>query len=233
MHSKNTTRTIPLSQNCVALVDAADYAKVAPFNWFFSSSGYAVRNTRDGSATLMHRLILDAPDGCDVDHINRDKLDNRRANLRLVSRSHNVMNTDLRCSNTSGYKGVSWSRVSGKWEARIRRDERQIYLGLYPTAEDAARAYDAKARELFGDVAALNFPDDPSEYRHPVREGNTSGYRGVSQCKSSGKWHAYISASRKRTFLGSFETKEDAARAYDEAARELHGDRARLNFPSS
>lgn len=181
----------------------------------------------------MHRLILDAPDGVDVDHINRNKLDNRKANLRLVSRSHNMMNTDLRSTNTSGYKGVSWSQVAGKWEARIRRDERQYFLGLYPTSDDAARAYDAKARELFGDVAVLNFPDDSSEYRHPVREGNTSGYRGVSKCKSSGRWHAYISASRKRTFLGSFDTKEDAARAYDEAARELHGDRARLNFPLS
>ena len=96
--------------------------------------------------------------GSEVDHINRDKLDNRRSNLRLVTHTQNCVNASLRVTNTSGFKGVNFYR--GKyWRAYIRVNYRHISLGFFPTAEAAARAYDEAAREHFGEFAFLNFPD--------------------------------------------------------------------------
>ena len=93
-----------------------------------------------------------------VDHINQDPLDNRRQNLRLATRSQNAANLGPYANNTSGYKGVDFNR--GKWRARITQDGVRYFLGTFDTAEDAARAYDQKALELFGEFASLNFSEE-------------------------------------------------------------------------
>jgi hypothetical protein len=102
----------------------------------------------------MHRLIMAAPDGIGVDHINGDGLDNRRANLRLASQRDNSANMAVRASSATGFKGVSWKRRNRKWQAQIGR----TYLGIFASAEEAARAYDHAAREAWGEFAHLNFP---------------------------------------------------------------------------
>lgn len=142
-------REIPLTQGKIAVVDNADYARVAAFKWHFNT-GRAVRRDGDGSI-LMHRFILNPPSWMCVDHINNDKLDNRRANLRLASHSQNSMNAASR-RRTAGFKGTN-AESPCSWSVRIRG---KYVRGRFHTAEEAAIAYDAAALRLFGDFACIN-----------------------------------------------------------------------------
>lgn len=104
---------------------------------------------------------MQAPDGMQTDHINGDRLDNRRANLRICNGMENARNRGVSARHIeipSRYKGVSWERRAARWQAQIGCDGKKFHLGLFATEEEAARAYDAKARELHGDFARLNFP---------------------------------------------------------------------------
>jgi hypothetical protein len=103
----------------------------------------------------MHRAIMGAPAGIEVDHIDNDGLNNTRENLRFATHQQNCFNKPAPKSNTSGFKGVSWSDALGCWTAIIRGKR----IGQFDTPEDAALAYDATARELFGEYAYVNFPD--------------------------------------------------------------------------
>lgn len=142
------------------LVDDEDFESLNRHEWHLASRRYAARRVRrdDGkTVTLyMHRAILGAPINKHVDHINGDGLDNRRQNLRLADRSHNQANRGKPKSNTSGYKGVG--RRRGRWWAYIKVDNKMRYLGMFDVPEDAARAYDKAAREIFGEFAFQNFP---------------------------------------------------------------------------
>lgn len=104
----------------------------------------------------MHRIIVDAPAGMVVDHINHDALDNRRANLRVCTQSQNLGN-QIRKLGSSKYKGVSWHKAAQKWHARIQKNDAHVSLGLFDSETDAARAYDSAAREHFGEFALCNF----------------------------------------------------------------------------
>lgn len=147
-----------------AVVDESDYAELSRFNWTANRSGrtfYAarsiVRSNGRWSIERMHRLIL--PDAPEVDHINGDGLDNRRANLRPATRSENVKNCRRRTDNTSGFVGVTWRADRGKWRAYVRLNGHSRHLGLYATPEEAAVARDLAAIELHGAYAKLNFPE--------------------------------------------------------------------------
>jgi hypothetical protein len=159
-------REIPLTKGYVAIVDDDDHEWLSQWRWFAlvgSNAVYAHRSVRiDGKRrTLrMHRAILGAPKGMGVDHIDHDGLNNTRANLRLCTQSQNLGNQRLRTDGTSAYKGVSWHTQRGKWQAHIKRDDKHKYLGLFTDEIDAALAYDAAARELFGEFAYLNFPNE-------------------------------------------------------------------------
>lgn len=150
-------KKIPLTQGEFALVDDDMFAYLSQWKWYLSDTGYAERKPVSGKV-IMHRDIMGNPKGKQIDHINGNRLDNRRENLRVCNRSQNAMNTEKRSTNKSGYKGVSLDGKSGKWVAHIRN----TYVGGFHDIVEAARAYDAKARELFGDFAKLNFPDQPT-----------------------------------------------------------------------
>jgi hypothetical protein len=94
-----------------------------------------------------------------VDHRNRSRLDNRRCNLRVCTSEENTHNSSKPCTNRSGFKGVSWHRKGQKWQAHIRANRRNMYLGLFSDVEDAALAYDAAAREHHGEFACVNFAE--------------------------------------------------------------------------
>lgn len=145
-------KEIPLTQGKVALVDDADYEMINQWKWYYSH-GYAVRNLwlNGGKRQRihMHRLLADAPADKLVDHINRNPLDNRRGNLRLCTNGQNLMNGKVPSTNKSGYRGVNMNQ--GKWVARIKINGKAIHLGVFTDKRDAARAYQAKARELFGE----------------------------------------------------------------------------------
>lgn len=150
-------KEIPLTKGAVAIVSDEDYERVSQYKWSLQSAGYAVRGIkRDGRWTheLMHRFILgDSCAGLDVDHINMDRLDNRRSNLRMATRSQNMANTRA----ISGkFKGVSYDRRRSKYTAVIHVGKHKIWLGYHRTAEDAAAAYNVAAIKFFGDYARLN-----------------------------------------------------------------------------
>jgi hypothetical protein len=156
-------KSITLTKGKVAWVDDEDYEWLNQWKWHANVHGltwYAVRGVGPSSSQLnikMHRLIMNAPEDMEVDHINGNGWDNRRENLRLCTNLQNQWNRPKQRNNTTGYKGVKRSR--GKFRATIQFRKKDIHLGHFSTAEQAARAYDKKARELFGEFARLNFPD--------------------------------------------------------------------------
>lgn len=152
-------KSIPLTKGKAATVDDHDAAKVADFSWYFHSEGYAARReTIDGKSRIiyMHRQLLNAPADMVVDHVNGNRLDNRRSNIRLATHSQNNVNADRPAHNTSGYKGVSWSKVAGRWEAYVTVNRKKKYLGLFLTAEAAAKEYNRVMSDIFGDRVKLN-----------------------------------------------------------------------------
>lgn len=142
------SKEITLTQGKKAIVDD-DFQETKKY---YFSHGYAVNKH-----VYMHREIMNAPSGMDVDHINGNTLDNRKENLRICTRSQNKMNTSRRKGNTSGYKGVCFDNTNKKWLATITINGKLKHIGLFQDAKSAAIAYDKKAKELFGDFAKLNF----------------------------------------------------------------------------
>lgn len=142
------------NNNVYALVDDDDYEKLSKHTWLLTIYGYARSMIKvDGKYknTAMHRLIMKAKKGMFLDHINGNKLDNRKENLRFCSLSQNNCNRRLRSDNTSGYKGVTL-RPNGVWQAKVSRR----YIGTFQTKEEAARAYNEEAKKLFGEFCRLN-----------------------------------------------------------------------------
>jgi hypothetical protein len=116
---------------------------------------YAVTNIK-GKTKALHRIITNAPKGMVVDHINGDTLDNRKENLRLCLHKENVRNQKLHPDKLQKYKGVDLMKLRNKYRARIVKDYKNIHIGLFDTPEEAAFAYNEKAKELFGEFAYLN-----------------------------------------------------------------------------
>jgi hypothetical protein len=153
------SRYIPLTQGKLAIVDAADYERVSPFNWSVSVSGkrtYAYR-ALNGRKIALHRFLLDPPKGMVVDHIDRDGLNNRRSNLRVCTQHQNMLNSGPR-GKSSRFKGVCWDRFRRRWVVHVCFNGKNLFLGAFTDEAEAARAYDRKACELFGEYAYLNFP---------------------------------------------------------------------------
>lgn len=152
-----------------AIIDAEDAERIAGYRWRAERGKhtvYAVANVERGSrkTVKLHRLILDAPSGVEVDHVNRQGLDCRRQNLRLATHQDNQRNRAKQLGNSSRYKGVGWHKATRSWRARIKVDNRTEELGGFSDEEAAARAYDRRARVAFGEFAVLNFPCvQPSE----------------------------------------------------------------------
>jgi hypothetical protein len=274
-------REIPLSgpkgNGRFLLVDDDDYELMSQFRWWAKVD----RNGQIYAATSFQAHNVLVPYAL-TDHVNGNKLDNTRANLREATSRQNSWNRGLRSDSQTGYKGVH--KVQGprqQFRARIVVEGKRIHTGFYASAIEAARAYDALAREHYGEFARLNFPDEPNyvvpvpsmrqcarpgcdeefpsrrddkiycsrgcadlaamppvkiagapdTWSRPAQKGTRAGFKGVDRSVGGTKWRARIMREGKRLFLGNHDTPEEAARAYDAAARELFGEFARLNFP--
>ncbi len=165
INTNSDIRQIILTRNKIALVDISDYEYLNQYKWQCSLQGYATRTIcinrqpkkrSARKALLMHREIIKCPIGMEIDHINGDKLDNRRCNLRICTRSQNQINNKKYQNCSSKYKGVSWHKTVNKWSSRIQYNSKCINIGVFTSEIDAALAYNAKATELFNDFAKLN-----------------------------------------------------------------------------
>lgn len=150
-------KTISLTRGKVTVVDDEDYERASSFKWNFNGN-YAVRSVtvapKTRKAMLLHRFLTQAPDSCEVDHRDRDGLNNQRSNLRVCHHLGNSRNKSMPHRNKVGFKGVY--KFGNKFRANIRVNYKLISLGLFNTPVEAAMAYNDAAVKYFGEFAAPN-----------------------------------------------------------------------------
>jgi len=156
---------IPLTHGAVAIVDREDYQELNKYRWFLRTvrgHAYAARIS-NGTTILMHRVIMQPPEGMVVDHIDGNGLNNRRRNLRVCTQGENGCNSRPR-RNRSGFRGVL-ERENGKYGVVVKFKGKTYWGGVYDDPVEAAKARDKLARQLHGPYAWLNFPEanDPSQ----------------------------------------------------------------------
>jgi len=142
----------------IVKVDDEDFDLISRYHWY-NNHGYALNETvTDGKKVRlrMHRLILGKNAGKYTDHINGDKLDNQKHNLRACSNAQNMRNIPPKRQNSSGFKGVTWQKDCSRWKAQIKVDYKNIHIGIFKDKIDAARAYNNAAKIYFGEYAWLN-----------------------------------------------------------------------------
>lgn len=161
-------RELILNKNKITLVDDDIYELYSQYQWnaeldrttgyYYATRKFYVGHWRDGKRykARLHRLVIGAEKGQMVDHINRDTLDNRRENLRIVTNSQNRMNIVRKTVGTSKYKGVYWSKQYKKFIAQARKDGKLYRLGMFDSEVEAAICYNQNVVNLFGEFARLN-----------------------------------------------------------------------------
>ncbi|RPI95541.1 MAG: hypothetical protein EHM40_03005 [Chloroflexi bacterium] len=161
-------KMIPLSQGKSAIVDDEDYEGLMRWKW----GAHYVRKYNEWSVVrsehkltgrkfiYIHRQIMNAPGGMEVDHKDGNRFNNQKSNLRLCSHQQNMFNRRPQKGSVSIYKGVSWHKGNQKWQARITVSGKPIHLGYYGSEIEAAKTYDDSAIKYYGDYAYLNFPGE-------------------------------------------------------------------------
>jgi len=161
-------RQIELTQGQVAIVDEFDYEWLNQWKWHAVKMRGGMKAARHipksgGRKIYMHRQIMAAPVGMDVDHRDHNTLNNRKENLRVCTTAQNIQNQLPSRGETSGFKGVTWDKRDRKWKAYIRIKGRQKFLGYYDDEIEAALVYDTAARRVFKEFACCNFPQQGRE----------------------------------------------------------------------
>lgn len=225
-------------QEC--LVDDAMWHELKAFSW--NVSNFYASGRVGNNVTTMHQYVMKTDPYQMIDHINRNKLDNRKENLRLADSSQNNHNQTKAENCTSKFQGVSLERDDrGKeyyrWKAQIAKDGLSYNLGRFETEVEAANAFNIKAVELYKTYARLN-NIDASELKEAIaksqqkhgrykKPNSKSTYIGVSQ--QGKKWKAQFRLKGETYYKGGFDTQEAAAFAYNTMAKELLGDKAKIN----
>jgi hypothetical protein len=221
-------KKIDLNGKGFALVDDEDYDFLMKWKWYISN-GYAISCT---NRQKMHRLLLGATPEWLVDHIDRDKLNNQRHNLRLVTKEENVHNQRKRVGTKNKYKGTHFIKRLGLWEARCRMYGNDFFLGNFVSEEAAAHAYNLKAAEL-SDTILLNEIDLPIEQldlmlieeRRQIKPAErVSNNKGVYWHKKTGRmargcWEAKVRIRGRYKSLGRYQDEWQASAAIAGALR--------------
>lgn len=218
---------IELTRGQKAIVDWADLEWLSQWLWGYAS-GYAVRTSKTTEETgnwksrriMMHRAILEyhghCLEGLEVDHIDGNRLNNVKSNLRPATRQQNAANRSRHNNNTSGTAGVHYHKLSGKWRATITYKGRCIELGLFAEKSDAIAARKKAIIEYFGEFANCN--DDVRQplatslttTEKPVKRGSASGHPGIWWDAKKQKWIAAVKVGHKAKKLGFYDRIEDA-----------------------
>lgn len=246
---------IPLTRGEVAIVDREDFEWLSQKKWHFNGR-YATRSYRDSGIVkhvLMHRLIMGVENKnykeVEVDHINKIKLDNRRDNLRLCNSTENKRNSNSKKSKNTNvkYRGIK-PEYGDKWSVLIRiGDGKRIKCGTFTNEIAAANCYNYYANMHHGEFAILNtcpfmemeewklflaIPHLRNKEDGKYKNKFKSKYIGVSYIETAKgiRWAAFLTYNKKHIRIGSsFSTELEAAKAYNQKALELKGDKAKLN----
>jgi len=147
------------------VIDNQDYPLVSKYQWRITPHGYFMGTNGSGERIFLHRLIMNPPEGKFVDHVDCNKANCRRSNMRICDKTQNNRNIGLQKNNQCGYKGVYWAADRSKWRAEITVDRRHIHIGSFDTAEEAADAYDEMCLLYFGEFARTNAMLNENEQR--------------------------------------------------------------------
>ena len=237
---------IPLIDGGYALVSAEDHAYIISMKWR-RKHGYA-RQAATTKTVLMHRIIMESMLGRQivtdevVDHIDRNRGNNRRDNLRLCTKAENARNGGLQVNNTTGWVGVT-RHPQGPYVSYITVNAVRTYLGRFEDPAFGARVYDVAARHMHKQFATLNFPDEPNMpeaeafYKHAQnyigQKGSSSRYYGVSykpKINAKRSWVARVGVGKVMHNLGYFLTEIEAAKAVDTFVK-INGLKKKTNFP--
>lgn len=138
------------------LIDLEDLEKIKTSWWNYGTIHNGKIYVKNKDCVYVHRFVMNAKKGEQIDHINGNTLDNRKRNLRFCTNSQNASNKEKQINNTSGYKGVCYDKAKNKWKAQIAKHNKNYFIGLFDNKEQAAIAYNKKAIELHGEFARLN-----------------------------------------------------------------------------
>ena len=148
---------ILLSSGERIIIDRDDLESIQKYRWHISTQGYVRTEVFSGGKRKeikLHNFLLGfiPSKSLVVDHINRNKLDNRKSNLRIVSKKENARNSKTQCNNTSGHRGISFRRKESKWEAYIKVDGKREHLGIFDELADAIKARRKREKELMWNI---------------------------------------------------------------------------------
>lgn len=166
-------KEISLTRGKVAIVDDEDYERLSQYKWRCNSHGYAVRSEWRGAGLLprfiaMHREVLGADGNVRADHIDGNRLNNQKFNLRECTESQNQMNRGKHVRTSSQYKGVSFFKETSRWRAYIQLEGKGKHLGFFDNEVEAAKAYNVAAKQFYGEFARLNVISDCSSVIPPA-----------------------------------------------------------------
>lgn len=150
-------KLIPLTRGLECMIDDEDHALLSLINWYVGRNKTSQKSyARNDVFGRMHRFLMMANSGQEVDHIDGNSLNNQKHNLRICSLKENRRNRSKNLNSKNRYKGAYF--MNGKWISKIRVDDKMLCMGPYLNEEDAAKSYDDAAKKYYGEFAKLNFP---------------------------------------------------------------------------
>ena len=211
---------IKLSNGFTCLVDDDDFQYLKQFNWHYTDYAYRVENKK---RIWMHKEILNVHEDSlvQVDHINHNKLDNRKENLRTCSAKQNLqyrskVKSRKGVPTSSKYIGVYFKKKEKLWSAGIYSKGNEQFLGGYESEEDAARAYNVKAKEIYGEFAPLNDVTGWEDFKITKERNFNDCITGVTYRKNREIYEVRVVITRSNVvYVGSFKNIEDAVLAYN------------------